>query len=108
MSATARTRRDLLTRMLPRLAVGDRCHVDGRFLHVRGTLHTYKIHLGSGNILTAPDDRYLCIVPKAVPERSSPVYLPFEGDRTLSVILSKAMMLADDTKITDPTVLSQL
>lgn len=36
------------------LPEGDRCHVDGRFLHVKGTLHTYKIHLGSGNILITP------------------------------------------------------
>ncbi|MGW0419135.1 DUF7737 domain-containing protein [Streptomyces sp. NPDC003015] len=28
-----------------------------------GDLHTYKIHLGSINILTHPDDSYLCIVP---------------------------------------------
>ena len=41
----------------------------------------------------------------AGPER---VFLPFEGDGTLSVILSKAFLLADDTKITDPTIISQL
>ncbi|MFD4634285.1 DUF4132 domain-containing protein [Streptomyces sp. NPDC058284] len=35
-------------------------------------------------------------------------YLPFEGDRTLAVVLSKAMMLANDKEITDPTIRSQL
>ncbi|WSV98879.1 hypothetical protein OG509_23300 [Streptomyces sp. NBC_01006] len=35
-------------------------------------------------------------------------YLPFEGDRTLALILSKAMMLADDTGITDPTITRQI
>lgn len=34
--------------------------------------------------------------------------LPFEGDRTLAVILSKAMTLAKDKEINDPTILSQL
>jgi hypothetical protein len=34
--------------------------------------------------------------------------LPYEGDRMLAVILSKAMLLAKDTEITDPTILSQL
>jgi hypothetical protein len=34
--------------------------------------------------------------------------LPFEGDQTLSVILSKALMLADDTAITDPTITRQI
>jgi hypothetical protein len=36
------------------------------------------------------------------------VFLPFEGDRMLSIILSKALMLAADDKITDPAIVSQL
>jgi hypothetical protein len=36
------------------------------------------------------------------------VALPFEGDMTLSVILSKAFLLAADDKITDPSILSQI
>jgi len=108
LSETARTRHDLLVRLLPRLAIGDRCHVEERFLHVKGELHTYKIHLGSGNILMDPGDRYLCIVPENLPRSSPEEYLPFDGDRTLSLILSKALMLSDDTKITEPTILSQL
>ena len=75
---------------------------------VRGDLRTYKIHLGCGNILMEPNDQYLCIVPNCPSRRRRRVFLPFEGDRTLSVILSKALLLADDTKITDPTILSQL
>ncbi|WP_435859358.1 DUF7737 domain-containing protein [Streptomyces neyagawaensis] len=31
-------------------------------------------------------------------------YLPYEVDRMLAVILSKAMLLAKDTEITDPTI----
>lgn len=108
LSQTAQSRRDLLARLVPRLAVADRCTVEGRFLHVRGELHTYKIHLGSGNILMTPNDAYLCIVPKSAPAVPDTGYLPFEGDRTLAVILSKALMLADDTSITDPTITSQL
>ena len=34
--------------------------------------------------------------------------LPFEGDNTLSVILSKAFLLADDDKIKDRSILSQI
>lgn len=104
----AETRREVLARLLPRLAIADRCSIEGRFLHVRGVKHTYKIHFGSGNILMTPDDRYLCIVPAAsggVPDAGR---LPFEGDRTLTVILSKALLLAHDTEITDPTIVSQL
>ena len=36
------------------------------------------------------------------------VWLPFEGDSGLSIILSKALMLADDTKITDPLIVQQI
>ncbi|MEV5238963.1 DUF4132 domain-containing protein [Streptomyces cinnamoneus] len=107
LSQSAETRRALLSRLVPRLAIADRCTVEGRFLHVRGDLHTYKIHLGSGNILISPHDRYLCIVPQGAGPADAG-HLPFEGDRTLSVILSKAVMLARDTEITDRTITSQL
>ncbi|MEX2984474.1 DUF4132 domain-containing protein [Streptomyces sp. C36] len=108
LSQSARTRAELLERIVPRLAIADRCRVEGRFLLVRGELHAYKIHMGSGNILISPHDRYLCIVPKAAGAAADAGYLPFEGDRTLSTILSKAMMLARDEEITDRTITSQL
>ncbi|MGW2825492.1 DUF4132 domain-containing protein [Streptomyces sp. NPDC001443] len=108
LTETAQTRRALLERLVPRLAIADRCTLEGRFLHVKGERHTYRIHLGSGNILMSPDDRYLCIVAKSGAGEPQAGYLPFEGDRMLAVILSKAMLLADDLAITDPTILSQL
>jgi Domain of unknown function (DUF4132) len=108
LSATAQTRRALLEKLIPRLKIADRCSLTDKFLVVRGDLRTYKIHLGSGNILMAPNDQYLCIVAKQTVAGGDRVFLPFEGDGTLSVILSKAFLLAADTKITDPTILSQL
>ena len=42
------------------------------------------------------------------PVGGSGVFLPFEGDNTLSVILSKAFLLADDAKIKDPSIISQI
>lgn len=54
LTEIAHTRADVLARLLPRLAIGPQCTIQGRFLHVRGTLHEYKIHLGSGNILMSP------------------------------------------------------
>ncbi len=108
LSATAQTRRALLERLVPRLKIADRCTLSDRFLIVRGSLRSYKIHLGSGNILMTPNDQYLCIVPKQATAGSERVFLPFEGDGTLSVILSKAFLLADDELITDPSITSQL
>jgi hypothetical protein len=110
LSATAHTRRDVLERLVPRLKIADRCTLIDRFLVVRGDLRTYKIHLGSGNILMEPNDQYLCIVP----DRSKPaqsggkMVLPFEGDTVLSLILSKALLLADDTRIKDSTIVRQI
>jgi hypothetical protein len=110
LSSTAQTRRTLLERLIPRLKIKDQCSFTDRFLVVRGSKRTYKIHLGSGNILMEPNDQYLCIVPKQTVSTagSERVQLPFEGDGTLSIILSKAFLLADDAKITDPTITSQL
>ncbi|RIV39359.1 DUF4132 domain-containing protein [Micromonospora radicis] len=109
LSATAETRRDLLSRLLPRLAVGQRARIDGRFLVVDGDLRTYRIHLGSGNILMSPNDTYLCIVAdRAAGRLGDQQFLPFEGDGMLAVILSKAMLLAKDAEITDVTITRQI
>ncbi|MYR42911.1 DUF4132 domain-containing protein, partial [Streptomyces sp. SID5910] len=104
---TALARRDALERLLPRLKIADRCTLDGRFLRVRGDLHTYKIHLFSANVLRDPDDRYVCIVPSHRTPTDRTVFLPFADER-LALILSKAFLLAADTTITDETILRQL
>jgi hypothetical protein len=111
LSASAKTRRIVLERLIPRLKIADRCTIADKFLVVRGDLRTYKIHLGSGNILMEPNNQYLCIVPSRGSTAKNPakgVFLPFEGDGQLAVILSKAFLLADDTAITDPTIKRQL
>lgn len=110
LSATAETRKQLLGRLIPRLAIASRCSIEGRFLKVRGDLHTYKIHLGSGNILMEPNDQYLCIVPGrgSTTSTTEKLFLPFEGDTVLSIILSKAFLLAEDAKITDQTITRQI
>jgi len=107
LSATAEVRRDVLARLLPKTKIADRVELGDRYLRVRGNRGTYKVHLGSANILVEPDDRYLCIVP-ASSARTKRVMLPFESDEVLSVILSKVLLLAADDKITDSTILRQL
>jgi hypothetical protein len=109
LSATAATRKEVLERLVPRLKIASRCSFSDRFLIVQGDLRNYKIHLGSGNILMEPNDEYLCIVPDSRSKTiDEDVYLPFEGDRTLSIILSKALLLSADKKIKDPTILRQI
>jgi len=110
LSASARTRKEVLARLLPRLKIKDQCSLEDKFLVVNGTRRTYKIHLGSGNILMKPNDQYLCIVPgrSSAKNATNTLFLPFEGDKILSIILSKAFMLAEDHKIKDPTIVRQL
>jgi hypothetical protein len=111
LSATAQTRKDVLQRLVPRLKIAGQCSFADKFLVVKGSLRTYKIHLGSGNILMEPNDQYLCIVPdrgSASAKAGERVFLPFEGDSTLSVILSKAFLLAEDREIKDETIRRQI
>ncbi len=107
LTESGRSRRDALERLLPSLRIADRCSLEDRWLVVRGDLASYRIHLGSASVLMQPDDRYLCIVPKSSPSKR--IYLPFEeGGGMLSVIISKALLLAADRKITDPNILGQI
>jgi hypothetical protein len=110
LSETAKTRRAVLERLIPRLKIAERCSFSDKFLVVRGDLRTYKIHLGSGNILMEPNDQYLCIVQArgSSADAADKVFLPFEGDSTLSLVLSKAFLLAADKKITDPSITRQI
>ena len=110
LGATAQTRKQLLEKLLPRMTrLKGKWSLHGRFLEVTGKLRSYKIHLGSGNILMQPNDQYLCIVPDAKARtQAMPHYLPFEGDTLLSIILSKALLLIDDDKISDPTITDQI
>ena len=108
LGETAKTRRDMIAKLIPKLTIADKLEVGQKFLTVKGKRFKYKIHFGSGNIMIMPSNKYLCIV-KAPPHRNmEKVYLPFSGDNLLTIILSKAFMLVNDDKIKDKTILSQL
>jgi hypothetical protein len=109
LSELAKNRKEILSSLLPKLKIRELAEIRDKFLVVKGKLRTYKIHLGSTNILMEPNDQYLCIVPdRSAKDHTEKVFLPFEGDTALSVILSKAFLLADDNKITDTTITSQI
>jgi hypothetical protein len=107
LGASAASRKEVIAELLPALKIADRCRIDGNYLRVEGKLRTYKIHFGSGNILMEPDSRYLCIV-KATAKSPGMVMLPFEGDGMLSLILSKAFLLAEDDKISEQQIVRQI
>ena len=107
LGAGAEVRREVMASLVPMLTIAGRCELEGRFLVVRGDLRTYRIHLGSGNILMSPNAQYLCLV-TARDTRTSKLFLPFDDDPVLSLILSKAFLLANDTKITDESITRQI
>ncbi|MDR6560016.1 MULTISPECIES: DUF4132 domain-containing protein [unclassified Arcicella] len=106
----AKTRKEILLRLIPRLKIAKVAEVKDKFVIVKGEFRIYKIHIGSGNILMEPNDQYLCIVPDRSAKNigSETVFLPFEGDAVLSIILSKALLLAEDDKIIDTTITRQI
>lgn len=109
LNEVAKTRKGILEKLVPRLKINKVANIDGKFLKIKGTKRVYKIHIGSTNILMEPNDQYLCIVTaRGKDKNTEDVFLPFEGDRGLSLILSKAFLLAADDKIDDQTILSQI
>lgn len=109
LSEASAARRQVLQQLLPRLPIGPRCMLDGRFLVVRGDLRTYKIHIGSGNVLMSPNDTFLVIGRTTPPSAAAGgVFLPFEGDTMLARILGTATALAADTKIADRSIRKQI
>ena len=86
-----------------------RVAVDGHHAVIRGARATYRVHLGSGSIHLEPGG-HLCVVPSSFGNRPHRrLFLPFADEDTLtSVVLSKVLLLAEDAKITDPSILAQL
>ena len=107
LNTASENRKAVLESLLPKLAIRDRCRLDGKFLVVRGDLHEYRIHIGSANVLMEPGSRYLCIV-HGPGDTAANLPLPFDGDRILGLILSKALLLINDAKIKDPSIARQL
>jgi hypothetical protein len=107
LGAGAQVRRAVLERLVPALAIAGRCTLEARWLVVRGDLRTYKIHLGSGSVLMSPDDQYLCVA-AARDDQAGRVFLPFDDDRVLSMIISRAFLLAADAAITDSSITARI
>ncbi|BCL79277.1 DUF4132 domain-containing protein [Ktedonobacteria bacterium brp13] len=99
LSSSAYERKQFLQRLVPGLTIAERCSFQGHFVQVRGDLFTYKIHLGSANIVVEPENHYLPMqaIWQADTSSGGKYFLPFEGDTIISEILSKMFVLANDT-----------
>jgi len=85
-----------------------RASVEDQFVFVEGKLARYRIHMGSGNIHIVPGN-YLCIVPENKTKSADKLYLPFaDTDAKTSEVISKILLLHNDQRIKDETILSQI
>jgi len=105
LESVGEARRDLLLAILPRLAIAGRLSVDERWLNVRGVRGAYRIHIRSLQVEVRPGGRHLCIVDAG---KAMKVALPFEGDDTVGLLLSKAHLLVRDDRIADPGIKAQI
>ena len=77
------------------------------FANIKGTLNDYSVHLGSG-VVHQSGGNAIHILP-VHSEKRGKLYLPFlDEDPTCATILSKIILLAEDQKIKDPSILEQI
>jgi hypothetical protein len=108
LSRLGEARRDLLADLLPRLAIGALCSLEDRWLKVRGQWQDYAIHCGNASVRLTASNRHVCIVPARGADEGPMLGLPVAGDDVLSLILSKATLLADEPSIRDEAILRQI
>ena len=78
-----------------------------RHARIRGKLADYSVHMGSG-IVHAGEKGMLPILPVHSQHRGR-IFLPFaDEDPKTAEIMSKIILLSEDTKIRDPEILSML
>jgi len=101
-------RAELLLRILDDLGL-DNVEIEGHFVRVKGMRARYRVHLASGAIHVEPGG-HICVVPDRAAKKATPLYLPFADadDPKLSEVVSKVLLLANDAKIKDPTILEQI
>jgi hypothetical protein len=74
---------------------------------ISGALGEYSVHLGSGTVHRMPGGA-LCLVPVHSQHRGR-LFLPFaDDDPGTAEVISKALLLARDAEIQDPTIIEQL
>ncbi|MUL38877.1 DUF4132 domain-containing protein [Gloeocapsopsis dulcis] len=104
---TYQQRGDLIRTLLADLGLAN-VTVTGHFARVQGKLACYQVHLASAAIHIEPG-HHLCVVPERWGKRQK-LFLPFTdgGDSKISEVISKILLLANDDKIKDKSILHQI
>lgn len=81
--------------------------LEGNHALIDGKLGQYSVHLGSG-VVHQIGNSMLSVVPVHSQHRGR-IFLPFiDDDPKTAEIMSKILLFAEDTKIKDPSILSQI
>jgi hypothetical protein len=101
-------RADVIRALVEQLSI-DGVSVEEHFVRVEGKRAVYRIHLGSSNVFIEPG-HHICIVPERRVAAAEEIYLPFSdtADRKAAELVSKLILLANDDRIEDPSILSQI
>ncbi|NMF00572.1 DUF4132 domain-containing protein [Aneurinibacillus aneurinilyticus] len=104
--STVEMRAAIATETLDLLGI-ENVTVKGSHAHIVGKLGEYTVHLGSG-IVHRQAGGAMYIIPVHSQHRGR-LFLPFmDEDPKTAEILSKILLLANDTKIKDPNILEQI
>lgn len=99
--------RTALAEHTARLLHLDNVRIDSRFAFVKGKRATYHIHLGSGEI-HQEGGTHIAVLP-VHSQHHGRLFLPFmDDDPKTAEILSKIILFAEDDRIKDPMILSQI
>lgn len=99
--------REALLRETLRLLKVENVRLENQHALIDGHYSRYSVHLGSGTVHRQPGG-FVCIVP-VHNQAAGRIFLPFaDPDPRTAEVVSKVLLLADDKKIGDPTILEQL
>ncbi|GAA3996256.1 DUF4132 domain-containing protein [Deinococcus rubellus] len=104
--STVEMRGDLLRETLRLLKLGN-VRLENSHALIAGQYANYTVHLGSGTVHRMPGG-FLCVIP-VHNQHAGRLFLPFaDPDPKTAEVISKVLLLAEDKKIQDPTILEQL
>ena len=104
--STVEMREQLLAETLRLLKLGN-VRLENRHALIEGHHARYSVHLGSGTVHRLPGG-FLCVIP-VHNQHQGRLFLPFaDPDPKTAEVVSKVLLLAEDKKILDPTILEQL